>query len=207
MCRDGQLMTNRRNEFALMDKMSFIKGRVIGHRDGFGFVKPEDGSDDLKLSPRQMRQVFDGDQVLVQETNVDFKGRREGKIIEIRKNKAVVNFNGLSTTVNVKDLLKAIQEKRPEIKKSKRVVTINDVEKTFDVRGLMQDSARVQIEGYFDQALLNNIETIKIIHGKGTGALRNLVKSLVREYKTNILEWKFEEEKRGGDGATIITFK
>ncbi|MGB1316321.1 MAG: endonuclease MutS2 [Chitinophagales bacterium] len=132
---------------------------------------------------------------------------REGKIIEIRKNKAVVNFNGLSTTVNVKDLLKAIQEKRPEIKKSKRVVTINDVEKTFDVRGLMQDSARVQIEGYFDQALLNNIETIKIIHGKGTGALRNLVKSLVREYKTNILEWKFEEEKRGGDGATIITFK
>lgn len=97
MCRDGQLMTNRRNEFALMDKMSFIKGRVIGHRDGFGFVKPEDGSDDLKLSPRQMRQVFDGDQVLVQETNVDFKGRREGKIIEVlarNTRKLVGRFSG-----------------------------------------------------------------------------------------------------------------
>ena len=64
------------------------------------------------------------------------------------------------------------------------LLKVIEVEKTFDVRGLMQDSARVQIEGYFDQALLNNIETIKIIHGKGTGALRNLVKALVREYKT-----------------------
>lgn len=97
MCRDGQLMTNRRKEFALMDKMSFIKGRVIGHRDGFGFVKPEDGGNDLKLSPRQMRQVFDGDQVLVQETNVDFKGRREGKIIEVvarNTRKLVGRFSG-----------------------------------------------------------------------------------------------------------------
>jgi len=97
MCRDGQLMSNRRKEFALMDKMSFIKGRVIGHRDGFGFVKPEDGSDDLKLSPRQMRQVFDGDQVLVQEINVDFKGRREGKVVEVlarNTRKLVGRFSG-----------------------------------------------------------------------------------------------------------------
>ncbi|EAR60231.1 ribonuclease R [Neptuniibacter caesariensis] len=97
MCRDGQLMSNRRNEFALLDRMSLIKGRVIGHRDGFGFVKPEEGGDDLKLSPRQMRQVFDGDKVLVQEISVDFKGRREGKIVEILERntqKLVGRFSG-----------------------------------------------------------------------------------------------------------------
>lgn len=97
MCRDGQLLSNRRNEFALMDKMSLIKGRVIGHRDGFGFVKPEEGGDDLKLSPRQMRQVFDGDRVLVQEINVDFKGRREGKIVDVLERntrKLVGRFSG-----------------------------------------------------------------------------------------------------------------
>lgn len=132
---------------------------------------------------------------------------REGKILEIRKGKAIVNFNGLSVSTNIKDLLRINEEKPRQRVEHKRIVTIKDVEKTFDVRGLMQESARAQIEGYFDQALLNNIETIKIIHGKGTGALRNLVKGLVREYKTNILEWKFEEEKKGGDGATIITFK
>ncbi len=97
MCRDGQLMSNRRNEFALMDKMALIKGRVIGHRDGFGFVKPEEGGSDLKLSPRQMRQVFDGDRVLVQEVSTDFKGRREGKIVEVLERntkKLVGRFSG-----------------------------------------------------------------------------------------------------------------
>ena len=87
------------------------------------------------------------------------------------------------------------------------ILSLKDVEKTFDIRGLMKVDALMQIEQYFDQALLNNIETIKIIHGKGSGTLRNLVKALVREYKSNIREWKYEEDKRGGDGATLITFK
>lgn len=132
---------------------------------------------------------------------------REGKILELRKGKAIVNFNGLSVSTPIKDLLRINEQKPKQKVESRRIVSFKEVEKTFDVRGQMQESARKQIEGYFDQALLNNIETIKIIHGKGTGALRNLVKSLVREYKTNILEWKYEEDKKGGDGATIITFK
>lgn len=97
MCRDGQLMSNRRNEFALLNKMALITGRVIGHRDGFGFVKPDEGGNDLKLSPRQMRQVFDGDKVVVQEVNVDPKGRREGKIVEVLERntrKLVGRFSG-----------------------------------------------------------------------------------------------------------------
>ncbi|MFC6671309.1 ribonuclease R [Marinobacterium aestuariivivens] len=83
MCRDGQLMSNRRNEYGIIKKMDLIPGRVIGHRDGFGFVTPDAGGDDLFISPRQMRQVFDGDRVLVQEVSIDYRGRREGKIIEV----------------------------------------------------------------------------------------------------------------------------
>ncbi len=83
MCRDGQLMSNRRSEFGIIKKMDLIAGRVIGHRDGFGFVTPDAGGDDLFISPRQMRQVFDGDRVLVQEISIDYRGRREGKIIEV----------------------------------------------------------------------------------------------------------------------------
>jgi len=83
MCRDGQLISNRRNEYGIIKKMDLIAGRVIGHRDGFGFVTPDAGGDDLFISPRQMRQVLDGDRVLVQEISVDYRGRREGKIIEV----------------------------------------------------------------------------------------------------------------------------
>ncbi len=97
MCRDGQLISNRNNEFGLVNKMSLIRGRVIGHRDGFGFIQPDDGSSDLKLSPRQMRQVFDGDRVVAQEIHVDPKGRREAKIIEVlerKTHKLVGRFQG-----------------------------------------------------------------------------------------------------------------
>ncbi|SFG69019.1 ribonuclease R [Neptunomonas qingdaonensis] len=97
MCRDGQLMSNRKNEFGLIKKMDLISGRVIGHRDGFGFVKPDEGGNDLFISPRQMRQVFDGDRVVVQEIGVDHKGRREGKIVEVLEHcthKLVGRFKG-----------------------------------------------------------------------------------------------------------------
>lgn len=97
MCRDGQLISNRRNEYGLIRKMDLIPGRVIGHRDGFGFLKPDDGSDDLFLSPRNMREVFDGDRALVQSIGVDHKGRREGKIVEVLERgltKVVGKFDG-----------------------------------------------------------------------------------------------------------------
>lgn len=83
MERDGQLMRNRRDAYCLVAKLDLIRGRVQGHRDGFGFVIPEDGSDDLYLSSRQMSVVFDGDEVLVRESGVDRRGRREGAIVEV----------------------------------------------------------------------------------------------------------------------------
>ncbi|GGC04303.1 ribonuclease R [Marinobacterium zhoushanense] len=97
MCRDGQLISNRKGEFGLIEKMNLIAGRVIGHRDGFGFLKPDAGGDDLFLSPRNMRELFDGDRALVQEIGVDFKGRREGKVVEVLERntrKLVGRFDG-----------------------------------------------------------------------------------------------------------------
>jgi ribonuclease R len=83
MIRDGQLVKNRRNAYGLPEKMDLIRGRISAHRDGFGFVIPENGEADLYLSPRQMRQVLHGDKVLACITGVDGRGRREGSITEV----------------------------------------------------------------------------------------------------------------------------
>ena len=64
MERDGQVIRNRRGEFGLIDRMDLVTGRVIGHRDGFGFVRPDDASADLFFSPRQMRSLMHGDRVV-----------------------------------------------------------------------------------------------------------------------------------------------
>ena len=83
MERDGQLVYTRRGAYAPVDKLDLIRGRVSGHRDGFGFLIPDDGSDDLFLTPAQMRLVFDGDRVLARVAGFDRRGRREGAIAEI----------------------------------------------------------------------------------------------------------------------------
>ena len=83
MERDGQLIYTRRGTYAPVDKLDLILGRVSGHRDGFGFLVPDDGTDDLFLSPAQMRLVFDGDRALARVSGLDRRGRREGAIVEV----------------------------------------------------------------------------------------------------------------------------
>jgi ribonuclease R len=84
MERDGQLIRNRRGGYCLPEKMDLIKGRVIAHPDGFGFLVPEeDTGGDLFLSARQMRQVFHGDVVIACVSGIDKRGRREGTLVEV----------------------------------------------------------------------------------------------------------------------------
>lgn len=82
MSRDGQLVSNRRNQFMPMKKTDLITGVVQGHRDGYGFVL-RDGADDVYLSNRQMSKVFHGDRVVVQILGLDRRGRPEGKILDV----------------------------------------------------------------------------------------------------------------------------
>ncbi len=83
MARDGQLIQNRRGAYCLLDKMDLISGRVVGHKDGYGFIIPDDGSDDLFVNARQMRIVFHDDKVLARVATIDHRGRREGAIVEV----------------------------------------------------------------------------------------------------------------------------
>ncbi|WP_018861935.1 ribonuclease R [Thioalkalivibrio sp. ALJ3] len=83
MERDGQALCNRRGAYLPVNQEDLIRGRVIGHPDGFGFLVPDEQDDDLFLSPRQMRGVFHGDRVLARVMGVDRRGRREGGIVEV----------------------------------------------------------------------------------------------------------------------------
>ncbi|WPL15495.1 Ribonuclease R [Thiorhodovibrio winogradskyi] len=83
MVRDGQLVRNRRDAFCLVNKKDLIAGRVIGHPDGFGFLKPDEGGDDLYLYPKEMRALFHGDRIVARVTGRDRRGRLEGAVVEI----------------------------------------------------------------------------------------------------------------------------
>jgi len=83
MERDGQLVLNRRRGYGLVEKLDLVRGRIIAHPDGFGFLVPDEGGDDLFMSPRQMRSVFHGDRAVARVTGLDQRGRREGAIVEV----------------------------------------------------------------------------------------------------------------------------
>jgi ribonuclease R len=83
MVRDGQLHKTRRGTYGLIEKMELISGHVIGHKDGFGFVVPVDGGDDLFLNARQMRLTFHGDKVLARVSGMDHRGRSEAIVVEV----------------------------------------------------------------------------------------------------------------------------
>ncbi|MDA0995043.1 MAG: ribonuclease R, partial [Proteobacteria bacterium] len=83
MVSAGQIIENRRGEFCLIERLNLVTGKVSGHRDGFGFVARDDLGDDIYLSAREMRSLFDGDRVAIKITGEDRRGRPEGKLVEV----------------------------------------------------------------------------------------------------------------------------
>ena len=109
MERDGQIMRNRKHEVCVVDKLDLIKGKVQGHTDGFGFLVPDDGGDDLFLGPSQMQKVLHGDRVMARMIGEDRRGRPEGSIVEVLER---VNTRIVGRLFNEHGILFAVAENK-----------------------------------------------------------------------------------------------
>jgi ribonuclease R len=83
MLRDSQLMQDRRGRYCLLNRINLQRGTIQGHPDGFGFFIPDDGKEDMMLSPKEMRSVMNGDIVLAYQCGVSRRGKPEAKIHEV----------------------------------------------------------------------------------------------------------------------------
>ena len=82
MERDGQIKPDRKGRIQLANTANFIEGRVSCHRDGYGFLLPDEG-DDVFLPEKEMQKVLHGDRVQVRVIGLDRRGRPEGTIVEV----------------------------------------------------------------------------------------------------------------------------
>jgi len=96
MENSGQIVFNKFKQYAIANRSDVLTGRVIGHRDGFGFFAPDGGDKDFYISSYEMKRVIHGDiveAILIDRT--DRKGRKEVKILDViepRKSGVVGRF-------------------------------------------------------------------------------------------------------------------
>lgn len=83
MEREGQLVFNRRKKYEIGSVITHVSGIVLGHRDGFGFLKRDDGEKDLYISGGQMQFLLHGDKVTAVSGRKDHRGRVEARNIEV----------------------------------------------------------------------------------------------------------------------------
>jgi len=79
----GQLVWNRGGAYGSPHKMDLVRGRVQAHPDGFGFLIPDAGGEDVFLSEKQMLSLLHQDRALVRVTGKDRRGRQEGVVVEV----------------------------------------------------------------------------------------------------------------------------
>ena len=75
-----------------------------------------------------------------------------------------------------------------------------------EMRGLRRDEALERLETYLEDATLAGLQTARIVHGKGTGAIRQAVRERLRSSQ-HVARFAAEPDAGGGDGATQVWFK
>ncbi len=133
-------------------------------------------------------------------------GGTTGKVVEINKNKVILEMGMIKMSVKLRDL-KQVNEPL-EIQREKRVKT--DIEtKTsqfnskIDLRGMRREEALDILEKFMDNALVAGVSHIEILHGKGDGILRKAVHYKLKEYNIP-MDISHPEREYGGDGVTIV---
>ncbi|MCC9168388.1 endonuclease MutS2 [Pontibacter harenae] len=140
-----------------------------------------------------------------------------GQLVGIKGKTAEVMFGGLKTIVKV-DNLERVEGQVAKPKKSKmdtgdgytRGMNITqrmaDFTATLDIRGEFAENALTKVMNFTDEAIMLGMPEIKIIHGRGNGILRQVVRDYLYSVR-EVASLGSEVEERGGDGATLAVLK
>lgn len=130
-----------------------------------------------------------------------------GKLLEVRREDAIVQAGAMRMTIPYSTLQKVeadmVEKARPTpAPRRMGVEAAANVPTELHLRGMRADEALAELDRYLDAARLGGLTTLRIVHGKGTGALRDLVHRFLRE-QPDIKGFRLGREGEGGDGATV----
>ena len=163
-------------------------------------VKKEFITVDSKISP--------GNHVLIVDRGV------VAEVISVKGKKAKLLIGELQSVINLSNLQKvskkAAKKEQASIRKGTVAQSVTDKMAGFlpilDVRGARANELLPLLQRFLDEALMLNQSSLKIIHGKGNGVLRHLVRDELKQWP-QVSEYEDEHVARGGDGATVVRLK
>lgn len=131
-----------------------------------------------------------------------------GQVTEIDKDKgeATIQVGIMTVKASLDDLMKVDM---PEIKNKKlvrkyKITKGENVSPSLDLRGERYDSAQRILDKYLDDVFLAGLKQVEIIHGKGTGALREAVQIILKDHK-HVAEYRLGRQEEGGMGVSIVS--
>lgn len=178
-------------------------------------VKAQMGEMDDLINPNELADNWDYDYKLprnpVPGDRIVIKGIGEGEVLEFKNNNVFVKSGLLKTRVKLSDIMILDKPKKKPVKTQHNVYRTSsradaDVKTEIDMRGKTVDEALSELGLFIDRCVLNNIEEIRIIHGKGTGALRSAVTDYLKTHP-NVSEYRLGRYGEGENGVTIAKLK
>lgn len=178
-------------------------------------VKAQMGEMDDLINPNELADNWDYDYKLprnpVPGDRIVIKGIGEGEVLEFKNNNVLVKSGLLKTRVKLSDIMILDKPKKKPVKTQHNVYRTSsradaDVKTEIDMRGETVDEALSEFGLFIDRCVLNNIEEIRIIHGKGTGALRSAVTDYLKTHP-NVSEYRLGRYGEGENGVTIAKLK
>ena len=129
-----------------------------------------------------------------------------GQVIEIIRDNVVIAIGDLRTVAKRKKVVKVSRAEVPkEVRRSfsSNSGDIADFSPEIDVRGMRTEEALSAIERLLDRAIMMGFGNLKILHGKGDGILRKMIRQYLRKYE-QVDRMEDEHADRGGDGITYV---
>ncbi|WP_337865613.1 endonuclease MutS2 [Ignavibacterium sp.] len=146
-------------------------------------------------------EISKGDFVRIKNSNAT------GKIIEIDKEKkrATVLSGSIKMLVKLSDLIPTKELKEKDKREVHDFIKTPEVNYRLDIRGKRADESEYEIIKFIDDAYQTGLDRAEILHGKGTGALKKLVKDILSSH-SGVKNFYYAPIEQGGDGITIIEF-
>ena len=147
--------------------------------------------------------------------------KREGEVLEIDliREKVTILVGEIKMKVNAQEIAASPRGTNQAVKtglkttpvaqispKSRSEVTIQTSQTSLDIRGLRLDEAKEAVIDYLDKSLLNGMDMIYIIHGHGSGALKNGIREMLKESRY-VESFRAGQREEGGDGVTVVKIK